>query len=402
MSKIIRNVNILDMSNATMESLEGITAIENVNLLLYHERLVPALTKTSLRNVNLSVAVPSGVMLVNGSCELNKGILSSRSEPLAICVNGRTVVQPDVTEDLLHDGLGLLLVNGKIYCPERLVGELTNKMRSPNCKVIPYMDDAELVMQNAQVNNQFLQSLNPGTKLVFMRAVKMTDDLDQDLLRERIARVEFLGEAYVREEFLTVLNSKLHNRHRCELNVIPSGAQFVDDDLVLDDLTVSRFDQADVYMTGDLRISDKVTVADLEKSIHSLHVGGKVICRKELKVSVYQRCDDVNVSFLDYSGKLLMIDGEYKLTKSELVYTPEKLGLVVSGILNISENVDPELLADKVESVANSGIIKGTEEQCGVIRAKMISNTGLVEDADDEVKENADAGFIGNMNILTL
>ncbi len=44
-----------------MESLEGITAIENVNLLLYHERLVPALTKTSLRNVNLSVAVPSGL-----------------------------------------------------------------------------------------------------------------------------------------------------------------------------------------------------------------------------------------------------------------------------------------------------------------------------------------------------
>lgn len=410
MAKVIRNVNILNLSNATIEGLEGITAIEDINLFVYHERLASALVKISLRDVNLSIAVPSVVTFVNGSYELSKSVLSSRSEPLSICVNGRTVVEPDVTEDLLSEGLGLLISNGRIYCPERLIGEISNKTRSHNGTVVPYMDGADRVLRNVHVDNRFLQSLNSGAKLVVMGTVTMSEDIDEGLLRERIDRVEFLGEAYVREEFLAVLNPKMHNPHRCKLNVIPTGAQFIAEDLVLDELSVSRLDQANVYITGDLRIADDVTAADFEKSILRLHVGGVVTCRKELKVAVYQRCDDLNVSFLDYSGKLLAIDGEYKLTKSELAYTPEKLSLVVSGVLNISKNVDPELLADKVESVANSGIITGTEEQCGVIRAKLRSNTGLVEDADDAVKEDEadsrhhdhDTEYIENMNILTL
>ncbi|OPG15473.1 hypothetical protein [Ferroacidibacillus organovorans] len=410
MPKVIRNVNMLDMSNATIERIEGIKAIENVNLFVYHERLAPTLAKTSQRNVNLSIAVPSGVTFVNGSYELSKSVLSGRLEPLSVCVNGRTIVQPDVSEDLLRDGLALLFVNGRIYCPIRLVGEISNKTRSHNGKVIAYMDDADFVLRDAQLNNHFLQSLQSGAKLVIIGTVKMTEKINAELFREKIDRVEFLGEVYIREEYLEVLNSKLHNSHQCALKVIPTGAQFFEGDLVLDEFSVLRFEEADMYISGDLRITDDVSVENVEKSIRRLHVSGQIICRKALKLTVYQRSDDVNVSFLDYSGKLFVIEGEYKLTKSELIYTQEKLGLVVSGILNLSSNIDPELLAGKVESVVNTGIIKGTEEQCGVIRTKLRSNTGLVEDSHDglnkDVAENfhydPDTEYIENMNMLTL
>jgi hypothetical protein len=412
MGKVIRNVNLLDLTEATEENFTDVTAIENVNLMLYSKQSAKFLAGIKLVNVNASTEIPeacSRVQVVNGEFKIGKGFESSSGELIFYLVNGNVIVEPGVLSETIEKAVGGLFVNGNLYCPESLSGVLQTKIQSHNGNMVTYMDDADVLVKEVVLDNHYLQSLQPGTKLVVMGTTRIIDSLDITLLEERLGKLACLGNLLIREEYAEAISRKMQVAARRELKLIPTAAIFVDKDLQIDAASITRYQAAKLYVTGTLTIGEDVSTASLEAAITQIHAG-KIICKKELKAAVVQRCDDDSVSeVLDYSGRLVRVEGEYTLTDSELEYTKGELTLVVHGMLTIAADVDPATLYEKIAFIDNYGVIHGSVAQCGVIQVKLRKNEGHIgqpeeEQAIVEVEEEAesDDSYIANINFLKL
>jgi len=409
MRKVIENINFLDLSSAAEESLEGVTKLQNINLMLFSKKVAKSLSSITMKNVNFSAEVPEKCTQVNGQFELDESFAASVKELLYLVINGTLVVKPDVTVEIIEKTLSGLFVNGGVYCPEKVKGIIQQKTERLNGNITAYMDDADVLAENVRFDNNYLRSLQPGTNIVVTGKVTMVEPLDSSLLQERLGKVEFLNRALIREDYMEIITEKMLNPHKCKMTWIPVGAVYVDKDFYLDSMAIQRFEHATLYVTGTIQLGSDVSQEILVKCIDKIYTNKTIICRKELKEAVLKRCDDPSVTVLDYTGKLLVVDGEHKLTQAELKYTKENLSLLVRGVLDIADNVDPEALYDKVDSIDNYGVINGDSEQCGVVQTKLRTNKGVVSDRkepDDEqnAPEEEDAGEIriANMNYLKL
>jgi len=225
-----------------------------------------------------------------------------------------------------------------------------------------------------------------------------------------------LNQAVIGEDVLETIFGKLANSGKCRIVTIPRGAVYIDQDVTLSAAALTQYEQAKLYVTGTLRLESDVTPEALRRAFAGLHTNRMVVCRSELNEAVLELSDSPNVPIFEYSGKLLIIDGEYKLTASELKYTGEAIAFLVNGVLDISDKIDPDALFEKTEKIANYGIIVGSGEHCGVVRSKLHINKGVInnrdeeendEDAshslDDDVSgEDGQTIYIKNMNYLKL
>lgn len=420
-SKMIKNVNVLDLTTAEEPSLAGITAMENINLLLCSRKSAKLLSGIAMKNINVIVEIPEipencRLTHVNGQLEIDESFAANTDQPLYIVVNGELIFKPNVSLETIEQTIAGIVVNGKIYCKEQLNGMIRQKLDQHNGDIQTYMDDADSLYFNVRVDNTWLQSQPSGANLSFIGKTILLDPLETSLLKEKLNKVEFIGQLIIREEILKDLQHTAVNLHKCKIVTIPKGAVYVAEDLTLDCATMGRFEQSKLYITGTLRLESDVTLEALKSSFESIHTDEMIICRKELKAEVLKRSDVSSAKVLDYSGKLRKIDGEYKLTESELKYTEEPLTLIVNGILDIAPNIDPQMLFDKIERIDNYGVINGSSEQCGVVQTKLHANKGVISERDESdsegdshdshgghsANEDSEVTFIKNMNYLKL
>ncbi len=411
MGKMIKNIGFLDLTNAAKESLEGIETIKNVGCMLYSRQIAPLLSKITLKNVGYSSEVPENCKVVNGQFIIDGSFVSGVKQPLYLFINGQLVVKPDVSVEAIETSISGLNINGTVYCPEHLRAAIEQKIERKNGKVVSFMRDAVLVNGDVRLDNHFLQTMQPETNLAVTGIVRMIDHLDSSLLEERLGKMQFLHEALLREEYLEMLNSRIVNREKSTITVIPSGCIYIDGDLVLDSITIKRFEQAKLYVIGSVRLGDDVSETMLEKHIAQIYTKDMIICRKELAEQLLNKCADPAIHLLTYSGKLLLVDGQHKLTRAELKYTPENISVLVRGMLEIDPNIEPQVLFDKIDSIDNFGEIEASGEQCGVIHAKLRANNGSIIDRDESGNEdngnaeedaNADDVYIKNVSYLKL
>ncbi|MBW7456418.1 hypothetical protein K0U00_20495, partial [Paenibacillus sepulcri] len=103
---------------------------------------------------------------------------------------------------------------------------------------------------------------------------------------------------------------------------------------------------------------------------------------------------------------------EYRLTTSELNYTPEPLSFIVHGVLDVAPEIDPQLLFDSLGSIVNYGVISVEGEQYGIVQTKLIKNEGVIDVRRAEKDHDEPAGaaaadaddtvYISNVNYLKL
>ncbi|WLD94361.1 hypothetical protein [Alkalihalobacillus sp. AL-G] len=403
MSKVIKNINFLDLTGASAESLEGVTVIKNINTLLYSKKVTNLLSKFGLKNVNNSIEVPENTKLIKGDFELNESFGKSLNEAIHLAVKGTLLVKPNVTVDTIEKLSGITLF-GDLLCPERLVGLLHQKIENHLGDVMTFMDDADVILNDTEYNDHYLKSLKTGTNIVVNGTASFPDNIDASLLNEKIGKFEFLDEAIIREELMDVIGEKIQHPEKCKMTIIPKGSVYIGEDLHLDSSSIKRFQSDRLYVSGTIHLESDVTLDALEQCIEKFHTEDWIICRKELMQSVLKKCEDPSVSILSYTGKLLVIDGEHHLTQAQLKYTKENLTMIVRGILDIADNVDPEELFNKIDGIHNYGVIDGSEDQCGVIQTKLVTNRGVIGGSSHEEKEEDDKeeNVIANMNYLQL
>ncbi len=407
MSRIIRNINVLDLSTADERGLEGVSVIENINLLMSNKDLGPALSRISLRNINQTVEGVTDVKIVNGKSEISMTTEIPR-EPVNLMINGKVTVYPDVTEEALTAQVGMLIVNGKVSCPKRLEGIIRSKTQSLNGKIVAYTDDAATLVENVNFDEAFVRLLKPGSKLAALGSARLIAPIDPTLLREKIDLVEFTGDVVIRSQVFDALADKIQNPQNASFTVIPAEAVYFGSDVTLDQNALSRFTHAVVYVNGDVTFAAGVCSQTIANALSKLLTTGTVLCPSDVRDTVSRLCD-LDTKIVEIRGRLLKIDGNYRLTTSELQFSQAEGGLTVSvdGWLEIANDVDPALLVSTVHQIDNYGVILGTEEQCAAIRMRLRTNDGMVkvrgsDEDDDKTQKQPDAQYTENLNYLKL
>jgi hypothetical protein len=148
-----------------------------------------------------------------------------------------------------------------------------------------------------------------------------------------------------------------------------------------------------------VQIGEDVTAEGLDNALEKLIVKDILICPAGLRGVVGRKCNLLETQAIFYMGELWLVESEMTLLASRFNYLAGKATLVVQGELTIAPEVEPKLLADRLEKVHNFGEISCTQEQMGALQARLGINEG--EFIDTEAIEE-EVGTIGNVAYLKL
>ncbi len=398
--KVVGNVNILDLRNATEESIGEYASIGNANLVLYTSETAHLLSKLSIDNINMSFETPSNikVQLIMGPLTIGKDHFAEATEPLGLLVMGPVTVAPDVPAGDLDRGLAVAVVMGPVACPEPLAGLVQSKARLVMGPVRPYPVLGKMHLGSLVLTEAYLKGLDDRSELGVVGSVAVPEPLPSELIRRKLAVLHVTGGTTCPErnapDVQSILTGTSGPIHR-----IPDGFKPIDREIELTRELLGAISDRRLYFLRSVTIA-----ADVDASLFSSKIE-KMICRRtllypeSLHAAVATTCDLLDTNATSYEGELWRIDGETELHPSRFDYLSGKATLVVNGVLSIAPEVRADLLASRIAKVHNHGVIRSTDEQRSALEARLGVADGVFTDFDEE---SGDAFRLGNANYLTL
>jgi hypothetical protein len=228
------------------------------------------------------------------------------------------------------------------------------------------------------LDNAFLGSLETSSLLIFLGKLNIINDISLSLFEEKIKDIIVVGKVLIKEEYLEAFNRKITNQTGSKIQVIPAGYSYISEDLSLDSLSITRFNEAKLFIAGRLNIGEDITEEALKKHLLKIQVKDAVICRKNMKKAVFDLCDDINTTIYDYTGKMIIIDSHYRLSQSVLKYSADNTTFMINGEIQISEDIIPEDFMAKVEKIYLFGKIICDENQYGFVQSKVAELKGEI------------------------
>jgi hypothetical protein len=147
------------------------------------------------------------------------------------------------------------------------------------------------------------------------------------------------------------------------------------------------------------QIGQDVTAEMLDQALEKLVVKDVLICPVGLRTTVARKCNLLETKAVFYPGELWLVEGELTLLASRFNYLEGKATLVVQGELTVASEVEPRLLAERLEKVHNFGEIFCTRDQMGALQSRLGINEGEFMDV---MAEGEEPGTIGNVAYLKL
>jgi hypothetical protein len=114
---------------------------------------------------------------------------------------------------------------------------------------------------------------------------------------------------------------------------------------------------------------------------------------------VAQKCNLLETQAIFYQGELWLIENELSLSASRFDYLAGKATLVVRGELAVAPEIDPKILADRLDKVHNFGEIICTPEQAAAFQARLGINEGEFVDSAEGVGDEEGIGNIGYLKL---
>jgi hypothetical protein len=309
---------------------------------------------------------------------------------------GQLMVQSDVSAEDVQKGLGEVSVAGQIYCPEHLAGILQSKMRPLMGQFIIYPSGAQLVMGKLDLDENTLRSLTDGSTLAVVGALRILHALPNDLLEQKIGRLQVMGSIRCPEENVQVIQARLVNKD-ARITSIPAGFELVEKPLTLDSYMLESLQTRKLYCTGNVRIDPEVDPSLLDSHLETLICKGLVLCPVGLQGVLARKVELLKTKVIFYEGELWLVDGETRLSQSRFDYLEGKAVLVVTGELSLDPALDPKVLASRLSAVHNSGQIRGTLEQIAAIQARLGLSEGELIDTGAETEPEEQIGNIGHL-----
>lgn len=389
--KVIGNVTMLDLRTATPASLAGISRIDNVTLVLYSAETAGLVTQLAIANITSMVEAPAKAQVANGQIVLSAGSFANQDEPLNIILNGQLLVEPDVEVEEINTGLGSLIVNGQIVCPQHLLSAIQLKTLLLNGQLTTADEDGGEV-GDITLSEDYLQVLSDASELKIVGTLIATTALSSELLKQKIKSIAIVGKIICCEENAPTLRTQLAPGGLSpEIIVIPTGYRYVDKPLVLDADQIQALPSKKLYCAW-LRITADVDVNLLNSTVDQLIVTDTLICPSTLRATLAQKCDLLKPRTIFYQGELWYVENDLTLLAPRFDYLTDKATLLVVGTLNIAADVDPKVLASRLAKAHNIGAIHGSAAQIAAIQSRLgidegefVDNTAGVAEVDNVI-----------------
>lgn len=354
---ILRNIALLDIRGADREGRKLPDRLENVALLLCNEGTdLSAIEMDAVASV-IKVPDTAEAKCLNGEVVIAASDVEGAVTQLL--VNGRCVIQSDVTADMLRQRYAGILVNGEMCCARSHVGALGDRL-SVNGVMKVYPDGAILRMNDVfRLDEQTVSSYEPG-----LYAVRRLIALDTDIARmacERGLRF-FTGEAVCVHAARGLLNSLLLE---CSPRVteVPDGFDYEDDLHFINRIKARRL-RGRLFVDGDVELDAELSADELK--LEALHATGQL----KLTHAQFDGLGDMDVD----CGSLRLrepgdieIDGDYALDAAALDALDGRREMWVSSDLTLEEDVTAELIRGRFSHINVSGDVRAPRALWAVV-----------------------------------
>jgi hypothetical protein len=381
MSQRIGNVGLLNLVNATEESIKGVERIENVGLVLYGKENAHLLTKLNIGNIGSSLEIPVGYRLFNGVFTLDQNYLSSIVEPVFLLVNGIAIIDKNVQADQVQTGQLNLMVNGTVYSPAHLSG-VAGKLLSKGSGAVETYHGAPPRLENGKftLTNSFLQSVEEPLYLVVNGLLTFAQDLNLNQFNEKISKLEVNGKISLHENQEVHLYKKVSSLTTCIVEVIPAGYEVLAKPLRLNARSIRRFQQKKWFTNKPVIIESDVSREMLTKAIEKIYSTSVIICPEEVEDLVYELLSLMETEVLPYENNFILIDGEEVWTNDQFLALDQPVSMIVNGQIILDGDVSEEALRSKVSTLDVLGEVIVREKKLkGILQNVIRLNTGTIE-----------------------
>jgi len=401
MGRKIGNIGVLNLQNATEESVADIESIENVGLLIHSEENARLIARMSIGNVGKSIEVPKGCQLITGLFEITEELLESLAEleePVRYMVTGSVLIHRSVTPERLSKAKLAVRAVGIVHVPKALYGAVGSIVQGDKLRLYeeapPRMEIGTRVLSNA-----YLKSLDGPISLFVAGTLILAEDLDLALADGLLKELSVTGMARMRESQAAFFYRKAGSLVGCQVEVIPTGFREIDRLLKLNARSIRRFRAAGLYTRHPVLLDSDVTREALSAAFSRIETSSFLLCREELEDLAYELVPSLEAEVLTYPQDYLYVEDREVLSGAELAALPSPVQLVVEGSLEFAEDVREETLAAKLSGIDIFGTVTVPDSRLkGLLQPYIRTQQGSLRTAG----EGSPDRFLDNIGMLSL
>jgi hypothetical protein len=395
----VRNVALVDLRNASEQTLERILRIENAAAVLYSRQNATHVSRVTMLNVAAVMEVSAAARLITGQETLEKNFHAGLDEPLSLVVVGQLILAPDIEAEDLRLGIDKLTIAGQLLYPEHVGGVIQSKLAEVSGQSVAYPRDSQLTVGRLDLTRSTLEALDDGSALTVVGAMSARHILPNDLLARKLRELRIVGSLTCREENASVLSSRLQGSIQgVHTKVIPQGFEPVRGPVTIDAALLDALPARRLYCS-ELRFADDVAAEQLDNALDALIVSDLLVAPASLRTVLGSKCNLLETETVLYEGTLWHFDDEHVLYPQRFEYVDGMVTMVITGELTLAAELAPALLAQRVDKVHNLGEIMCTAAQMSALQNRMGLERGefVVSGAEDAVESG-----IGNTAYLKL
>lgn len=308
---------------------------------------------------------------VNGNYEID--VNANVSDKSLLIVNGNLIIHPD-TEDVIQKFVKII-VNGSVRCPKCFASRLNNISVNGITEYIP--NDCTVLKTELEVDKYFPLRAKENRKYYASNKVLLIDpDIDIEMLTAK--NVKFTTKRLICMECFASKVIEMIDENT-ELNVVPTGYEFIGKDAVLDETLLQKHGKC-LYIDGNLTLnaeSDEVL-----PQIEKLYVNGEVRLLKRQK----ERFEKLNVKYKRISfikGRILRNKTQLTLDSNLLNASPDGISVINCRSLKISDDIDAISIMNLI-NIENCVIVKCSPQQRSAVESVSKNVANISSDDSDE------------------
>lgn len=400
MGQRIGNVGVLNLLNATEESVRNYERIDNVGAVLYRAGNSHLLSALNIGNIGAAIELPEGFTYYNGVLEIDAAYLASLEGELKQLINGTIVIGKDVQSEQL-DGKQLdFIVNGEIYAPSRLLGVVNRIFAKGSRKIKGYAGAPPQFLEGQFVlSNGFLQAADEPLYLVMNGVFSIPKEVDMNLLNENIHNLDVNGVLTIHEEHEADVYKKMASLPNGVIIVIPKGYDVLKKTVKFNSHSIRSFQGKKLWTKKPVIFEKDISREMFEKAIGKIDSKSYIVCSEELEDLLYERLDRLETEILPYEHQYFLIEGEQEWSNEQFLAMNNPVNLIVEGILVLNQDVTEETLRSKVAAIDVFGEIQLADKKTkGILQSRLRVNKGrIIEQGQAEEKARTGLQNIGEL-----
>lgn len=298
--------------------------------------------------------------VINGPMTISARQTVSGQTPAAL-INGPVTLEPGCEEVL--DSYAFLVINGPVTCPESMTSLLSGfQINGP---IRAYPDGAIPIglKRNTVLDRVFhLRARQDALYFASNKVIALAPDINFGKLAEK--NVRFAAKRLLVAESLAESAVPLFDE-KTDIEVLPDGCAYVDDDAVLDETLLRRYG-GKLYIDGDLTINAG-SAAALDQ-VSYLRVDGDLLVTKSMRDRVLGM--GLIYDELYIVGSTLINDRRsVEVSAAMLEDAEDGVSLVDCDQVKFAEDITPALLKEKLAGLTDCSLVTCTKEQRPVLEA---------------------------------